>query len=359
MNRDAFHQRLIEIITNDVRRQKLQFVGVFSLLAAVAAFMTVVNVFTVKKTLTWVTLTFSLLCLLNLFITLRFEKKGLRLAAWLLMIEMIAMFTFFIVSGNPDGFSAIWICLLPSCGMLLFGIRSTSGLCAVMMAIMVFFFWTAPGRNLLQYSYTTTFMTRFPILFVASFLLSCLLEIIQSVTQRELSSLRRKYEYLYRHDALTKLLNRNGLNEWEKKETKKGRQVALMADIDHFKQVNDRYGHDVGDLVLSLVATTMEKELKTRVCRWGGEEFVVWSPDGRLTPKDAERLRAAIEEMTVFVPNCDKSFRITISIGGARGTAETPLNELIKTADEHLYEAKQSGRNRVIFPEGEEKAAEG
>jgi diguanylate cyclase (GGDEF)-like protein len=91
--------------------------------------------------------------------------------------------------------------------------------------------------------------------------------------------MREKYRYYAEHDYLTKLLNRQGLEEWYSAFTNLGDQAVMMIDIDHFKRVNDSYGHDIGDLVLASVAQRIEMEANTKVCRWGGEEFVVWFPE--------------------------------------------------------------------------------
>ena len=263
--------------------------------------------------------------------------------------KLVNWCTFFIISGNPEGFSAIWICMLPTCGMLLFGRKNTTILCAIMLVIMVFFFQTPQGVSLLWYDYTASFRMRFPILFSAFYLLSLLLESIREITQRELDKMRLKYEYLYSHDFLTSMLNRHGLMEWEKREKVSSRQAVLMFDIDFFKKVNDSYGHDIGDIVLAGVSAEVAKHVPTSICRWGGEEFVVWFPHGNLRDEEAERIRAAVEELEIFIPHTEKRVPVTISIGVARAAGEVPLSELIKRADACLYEAKAQGRNRVVF----------
>ena len=259
---------------------------------------------------------------------------------------MVALFTFFLISGNPDGFSALWIAMLPACGMLLFGRKRAAILSGVMFAILIFFFWIPAGRSLLQYEYSKTFMMRFPIFYLAFFLLSALLETIRSVTQKELDKLREKYKYYAAHDYLTNLLNRQGLEEWYSTFRALGEQAVLMIDIDHFKNVNDSCGHDVGDLVLASVAREIQRMADTRVCRWGGEEFVVWFSDsGKMC--DPEAIRSSIEKTDIEIPNSGKVLHVTISIGVAKGTE--PLGTLVKNADEAMLQAKNKGRNRIEY----------
>ena len=351
LNKDSkWYRQLIDVVTDDERRRRVQFYGVFLLLGCVSAVMTLINVFTDKGTLTWVTFAFALMSFLNYGIARYLRVQGLAISSALFMLELVGMFVYFIVSGNPDGFSAIWICMLPACGMLLFGIRAASLLSAGMWLILVFFFWTQLGRSLLQYAYSETFLMRFPILYLTFFLLSLLLELIRHVTQRELSRLRERYQFLSAHDTLTTLLNRSGLKERKKEIRVKGDQGVLFIDIDHFKQVNDTCGHATGDAVLAMVAEVVKTHVAdAELCRWGGEEIVVWFPGGDFHDEIADDIRRDVEKTTLRIPGSDKRVGVTVSIGVATGDRNTPLDELILLADERMYQAKSAGRNRVVY----------
>ena len=339
-------KKLSDILTDDEKRKKVQYIGIFLLFFLVATFMTVLNVITGKGVLTVATAAFSVLCLVNYFLVRKGGSSGMTIASVLFCVEMLALFTFFLISGNPDGFSALWIAMLPACGMLLFGWKRAAVLSGIMFAILVFFFWVPAGRSLLHYEYNSTFMMRFPVFYLAFFLLSALLETIRSMTQKELERLREQYKYYAAHDYLTNLLNRQGLEEWYASFHNLGEQAAMMIDIDYFKHVNDSYGHDVGDLVLASVAEEIQKIADTRVCRWGGEEFVVWFPDSA-NMCDPEKIRAGIENMDITIPNSSKVIHVTISAGVAKGTGT--LNALIKAADEAELRAKNNGRNRIEY----------
>jgi diguanylate cyclase (GGDEF)-like protein len=147
------------------------------------------------------------------------------------------------------------------------------------------------------------------------------------------------------------------------------RYTIAMVDVDHFKKVNDRYGHDVGDQVLRMVATCLRRiSGGGRAFRYGGEEFVVVFPS-----KDLERALPHLEELreTIgragFVVRGRKrlkskseqthrasvgkaSFQVTVSIGAAaRDEKNTTPQQLIKAADQALYKAKKAGRNQVCI----------
>ncbi|MBQ9543617.1 MAG: GGDEF domain-containing protein [Clostridia bacterium] len=338
-------KNIISVITDETKRKMLQYICVFLFLGFVSAFMTVFNILNEKGSLTVATSLFSLLCLVNYILTVKGGKKGLVISAVAFMVEIVVMLTFFVISGNPDGFSAIWVAMLPACGMLLFGKKRASYLCLAMLAILIFFFWVPAGRALLQFGYNETFMMRFPILYIAFFLLSALLETIREITQRELDRLRDTYKYLSAHDYLTNMLNRTGLAELRKKAAAEKELAVFMIDIDFFKNVNDSYGHDAGDLVLARVAEEIAKISGNEVCRWGGEEFVVWFPDaGKVC--DPEKLRKGIEALEIALPNSEKMLKVTVSIGAAKGADNFDM--LVKRADELMYQAKQNGRNQAV-----------
>ncbi len=132
----------------------------------------------------------------------------------------------------------------------------------------------------------------------------------------------------------------------------RGRPLALMIlDIDHFKTVNDTYGHDAGDKVLKGFAERMRKAIRTSdlVCRLGGEEFVIVMPDTPLetAAKVAERVRGEIERNRFPVAEDGRAIEVTVSIGLAERGCESEPEALFRRADRALYRSKSDGRNRV------------
>ena len=174
--------------------------------------------------------------------------------------------------------------------------------------------------------------------------------------EEELMQARVQMEALAMHDGLTGLLNRRAIEEYAEAEfnmadRKKQAMSVILLDIDHFKNVNDRFGHKFGDVVLRQVAQTLKEDLRNydRVGRWGGEEFLLILPSTEL--KDAvtvaERLRSKTAAVQTSLEN-GETFSIHISLGTACTTGQfQSLAKLIDAADQALYQAKQSGRNRV------------
>ncbi len=129
--------------------------------------------------------------------------------------------------------------------------------------------------------------------------------------------------------------------------------AALMLDIDHFKKINDSFGHDIGDEVLREFAVRLASNVRAidLPCRYGGEEFVVIMPDTVLADAEriAERIRLHVGGSPFRVSGGSDLLTVTISVGVASTLGEADRPEaLLKRADEALYEAKAAGRNRVI-----------
>ena len=143
-------------------------------------------------------------------------------------------------------------------------------------------------------------------------------------------------------------------NEIKRSERKNTEFALLMVDIDHFKQLNDHYGHHVGDQVLRDVAAILMKDMREidTVARYGGEEFVLVLPESNkhAALRVAERLRRAVEKSRFFAGSPDAPEHLTISIGVAVFSADAQSKrDLIASADEALYHAKHSGRNSVVL----------
>jgi diguanylate cyclase (GGDEF)-like protein len=165
----------------------------------------------------------------------------------------------------------------------------------------------------------------------------------------------RRMRVMAMTDELTRLPNRRHLLALAEEELARaradGEPLSLIAfDIDHFKRVNDTWGHAAGDVVLQRVAHACRNALRPgdRVGRTGGEEFTALLPStrGRDAFAIAERLRAAVE--STDCTDIDPSLRVTISLGVAeRNESEDTVARIAARADEMLYRAKESGRNRV------------
>lgn len=180
-------------------------------------------------------------------------------------------------------------------------------------------------------------------------------------TMGELNAALVKISEMAHRDALTGVFNRRHLFDVLSKEANRQRRAqgpfsVCILDVDHFKQVNDHYGHGVGDEVLRAIAASIGKGMRSIDCfgRYGGEEFLMVLPQ---TPLEgarikAERVRKAIEALRF--PAVGEDFCVTISVGVAEHLDEEIADDTISRADEALYCAKRGGRNRVVVADGDE-----
>ena len=173
-------------------------------------------------------------------------------------------------------------------------------------------------------------------------------------------NLERRISELANTDSLTGVLNRRALMERLQLEVQRcNRECAplslILADIDHFKRVNDQYGHQVGDTVLRKFSAQLSTSVRPYdfVGRYGGEEFLIGLPgiDCQKAGLVAERLRLLVEAIRLVVPASTDCFSMTASFGVASlriGSEERP-DPLIGRADSVMYQAKHEGRNRVCL----------
>jgi len=171
------------------------------------------------------------------------------------------------------------------------------------------------------------------------------------------------YAARVRTDTLTQVLNRGEFDEelvrrvaeWHRRERP---FTVIMLDVDQFKRVNDRFGHQTGDQVLQFVAQVLRNTLREMdlLARFGGDEFAILLPDTNLdeATQAADRLRQRIEE--IQVPVDGHSLNLTVSLGLAEVLPSDDDETVLSRADEALYAAKESGRNRCCYHDGSQTA---
>jgi diguanylate cyclase (GGDEF)-like protein len=203
-------------------------------------------------------------------------------------------------------------------------------------------------------SLTTHLLLRVPFIFIASMFYGYFVQVINNE-----HTLREKAEKEARRDFLTGIPNRQAYQERITLEAERSRRYGrplsiLMVDIDNFKLVNDSLGHDWGDIVLQKVATQLSNNLRNIdfVARYGGEEFIIILPETGFggAIETANRLRLAIKETPVETAN--GLLAVTVSIGVSSNlvkglTGLTDHTQMTSDADQALYQAKKSGKDRV------------
>jgi len=240
-----------------------------------------------------------------------------------------------------------WVLLIPIVSHLLMGRR-------LGLAVSVFYMSIAGIIFLLKHHDEPTMMQALPIANIAVISLCILVfshvyEVTREQSQRQLLKIAQT-------DTLTGLANRARLSDIFEREQQRARRystpITLLAlDLDYFKEVNDRYGHDTGDLALQHVARIFRECLRATdlAARLGGEEFgiLLTNTNGQQGLEVAEKIRIAVASTPLTVNN--DVIRLTLSGGVAEfGPDGETLRQLVREADKRLYEAKDRGRNLII-----------
>ncbi|ASA24795.1 histidine kinase N-terminal 7TM domain-containing diguanylate cyclase [Paenibacillus donghaensis] len=188
--------------------------------------------------------------------------------------------------------------------------------------------------------------------------------------QAELFETNHKLQKMAITDSLTGCYNRHYLTQQLENELMKNREshkpfAILLLDIDFFKSVNDHYGHLAGDAVICGTVEVLKRTLRHTdiLARYGGEEFIIYLPNTEHAEAQliAEQVKASIESNRMVIENIDQPLSVTISIGllaihdfsaDTARQATSYLNDLFKSVDKALYEAKHEGRNRIVYSKG-------
>ena len=170
---------------------------------------------------------------------------------------------------------------------------------------------------------------------------------------RELQKINKKLAFLSSTDQLTKLFNRHKMNEELSKEWKRSKRYntlfsLVIFDIDYFKKINDNFGHQAGDAVLSELSRLTKETVRQTdiVSRWGGEEFLILCQETKLKQavKLAEKILSTVRKHKFSIEKT-----VTISAGVAEVSEGESIEDILQIADERLYIAKNSGRDKVVF----------
>jgi len=286
------------------------------------------------------------------YLTLRFTHQIL-VTTFVASLLMVALYFYLLLKGGYQNTGLYW-CFVFAPMMYFFLGHRFGLLMTVLLTISSYLIFFIPDFPGLTATYSEGAQRRFPVIFgVISFIL-----FIQELSRHRVDEhnklLTQKLELVARTDELSGLLNRRGGEEALKREYQRGRRsnrfsTILLADIDHFKTINDEHGHSVGDLTIQEVARCMNEMVRENdyVVRWGGEEFLIILTEGKLDSGAlvAERIRQNIEALAIEY--LTGKISVTVSIGLTSFQRNDNLESALKRVDDALYQAKNGGRNQI------------
>ncbi len=270
----------------------------------------------------------------------------------LILYSILLLMLYLVYSGGVNNNGPLWIYLVSPVALFLDGLKRGLMNIALFISALCLLLFT-PNNALLA----TTYTLDYKISLVFSFLsVTILFSYYEHSRQRSfdfMNKISRKFEQMAKYDLLTQLPNRKeALDKLEYEYRRIERNLSpvsiILCDVDHFRKVNDKYGHEQGDKVIISLGTLFKNAIRKQdtIARWGGEEFMLILPQTNSTQalivaqKIKDRLALKQSELGV------KKTVITVSMGVSEININTPIDVAIKRADEHLRKAKENGRNQ-------------
>lgn len=262
----------------------------------------------------------------------------------------------FLYNGAGNGFSALWIILLPFISIFLYGNKVGGFISWLMFGIIIILFWS-PLINSIPFHYDNAFVSRFPFVYLTCLFFASILEYMNELASHKLKNTEFQLDKISKQDSLTKLDNRlifeEKLHKFGTSNKFNDTVVSiLIIDIDNFKAYNDHYGNVQGDKVIVSVSKVLNDkifEFGGHIYRWGGEEFICLIPNTTdiEAKKIGEELVSAVTRAKIPHENTNFARKIvTVSVGGV-STSQSNYKKAIYSANTSLFEAKYKGKNQV------------
>ncbi len=276
-----------------------------------------------------------------------------RLASNVILYSLFALMIYLVYSGGKDNTGPLWIFMVSPVALFFGGLKKglfSISLFVVIISVIMFF----PNEQLLATSYSIEFKTRLLYSFLTITFLSAFYEHSRQQSFDFMQEMSNKYEQMAKLDPLTQLSNRRDAMdklhyELRRVERNSTPLAIILCDVDHFKLVNDNYGHDAGDKTLVLLSKLFQETLRKQdiVARWGGEEFLFVLPQTTSLQAQivANKIRDKIK--STAIEHEGAIFEITVSMGISEITHnKSDIENAIAKADENLYKAKSNGRDQ-------------
>jgi diguanylate cyclase (GGDEF)-like protein len=282
------------------------------------------------------------------------SKNAYKISANLVTSSLMLLMVYLVYTGGNSNTGPLWIYIVPPVALFFGGMRKGTRNIGFFVLIISFLMF-GPTENWLVAQYSFEFKSRLLYSFLTVTCLFAFYEYVRQSSFQRIKEMSDSFESQAMHDPLSGLLNRRGMleelqSEFDRSRRYKNAMTVMMCDIDYFKTVNDKYGHDKGDEVIQSLAQLFQSLLRKQdsLARWGGEEYLFLLPetDAHQATQLAEKLRKKIEE-TGYKHN-NMSFHVTVSLGIHQLRESDTVNQAISQADRGLYQAKEQGRNRCI-----------
>ena len=283
-----------------------------------------------------------------------FYYTGRLTSVALLVLSIICVLCLSLVyTGGKDNTALYWLMFYPIVAFSTLGLRAGFFVSSLLLLFTSFFLF---GPDVGQVSYGNTEKVRFSASFILVYLFTFIGEYFRNKSHLEIARMTLLQKQDAHTDQLTGLANRRFVSSYFLPLAKSRPEqylpfTVLLIDLDHFKSINDNFGHDFGDQVLIEFSNLLEQQLRSSdiKVRYGGEEFMVILPKTQLSVaiSVAQKFREFIAAQTITFTD-QQTISLTCSIGIAEVSKIDVFNQSVREADQYLYQAKREGRNKVV-----------
>jgi diguanylate cyclase (GGDEF)-like protein len=283
------------------------------------------------------------------------KLNNIQLSSAIVLYSLYLLMFYIVYTGGVEHTGPLWIFIVAPVSVFIHGLkRGLIDIALFIITISTIMFM--PTDIIGHAAYSTEFKLRLLYSFLTVTFLSALYEYSRSQSYQHVLELSKKYQQLAHFDPLTQLSNRrDALCILKREQARIIRNEeplsVILCDVDHFKKINDQYGHNAGDAVLIDLAKIFTCNIREQDCiaRWGGEEFLFILPQTLAKSANvfAEKIQEALQAHIVTFEG--KEISVTVSMGIEQCNSDQSIDEVINNADKYLYQAKESGRNQ-IFP---------
>jgi len=342
---------------NSLENEEVKQTHVVSLFALVGmtitSLMGIISLFNRNFTLATGLFFASFVYLIGYYTYKRYNKIALSSAIILYSLYLLMFYLMF--TGGVENTGPLWIYIVAPVSVFIHGLKRgliDITLFVVIISIIMFM----PIETIEHATYSTEFKLRLLYSFLTVTFLSALYEYSREQSYKHTLELSKKYQRLAHFDPLTQLSNRRDALCLLKREQarilrNKEPLTIILCDVDHFKKINDKYGHNAGDAVLIELSKIFTQQIRKQDCisRWGGEEFLFILPQTNANNANifAEKIQGILQKHIVHFE--DEKIKVSVSMGIEQFSEVQSIDEVINNADKYLYQAKNAGRNQ-IFP---------
>jgi len=272
------------------------------------------------------------------------HTANLAVTSWAVVLILTAIMMMFISITRGESYSIIWITLLPPVSFFLLGRQAGTWVCAAVFTYVVAYFYLQPPTTQPVAPRLRSALNIAEVLLAHWFLFR--------FYERSRADAYAELQHLSETDKLTGLFNRRHLDilltrEFDMHKRTEAPLSMILCDIDHFKRINDKYGHLTGDSILQEIGSTLRATMRrTDICgRWGGEEFLIICPATSLEGAIViiGKLQDALNHR--YLTN---DIKVTLSYGVAASVSDKDAEHQLRRADDALYEAKRRGRDCYV-----------